>query len=48
MKHHRKIKHNEKVCHAHDLGSYTKGQGRSQVQGQNRISAITQKLLKQI
>ena len=48
MKHHRKIKHNEKVCNAHDLGSYAQGQGRSQVQGQNRISAITQKLLKQI
>ena len=28
---HRKIKHNEKVCRAHDLGSYTQGQGRSQV-----------------
>ena len=33
MKHHRKIKHNEKVCHAHDLGSYTQGQGRDQVRG---------------
>ena len=48
MKHHRKIKHNEKVCHAHDLGSYAQGQGRNQVRGQNRVSAITQKLLKQI
>ena len=45
---HRKIKHNEKVCHAHDLGSYAQGQGRSQVKGQNLVSAITQKLLKQI
>ena len=27
---HRKIKHNEKVCRAHDLGSYAQGQGRSQ------------------
>ena len=25
MKLHRKIKHNEKVCHAHDLGSYAQG-----------------------
>ena len=38
MKHHRKIKHNEKVCHAHDLGSYAKGQGRNQVRGQNSVS----------
>ena len=48
MKLHRKIKQNEKVCRAHDLGSYAKGQGRSQVKGQNFVSAITQKLLKQI
>ena len=41
---HRKIKHNEKVCRAHDLGSYAQGQGRSQVRGQNLVSAITQKL----
>ena len=33
MKHHRKIKHNENVCHAHDLGSYAQGQGRNQVRG---------------
>ena len=45
---HRKIKHNEKVCRAHDLGSYAQGQGCNQVKGQNRVSAITQKLLKQI
>ena len=37
---HRKIKHNEKVCRAHDLGSYAQGQGRSQVRGQNLVSAI--------
>ena len=43
---HRKIKHNEKVCGTHDLGSYTQGQGRIQVRGQNRVSAITQTLLK--
>ena len=43
MKHHRKIKHNKKVCHAHDLGSYAQGQGHNQVKGQNRFSAITQK-----
>ena len=34
MKRHRKMKHNEKVCCAHDLGSYAQGQGRSQVKGQ--------------
>ena len=34
-------------CVAHDLGSYAQGQGRSQVKGQNLVSAITQKLLKQ-
>ena len=43
MKLHRKIKHNNKVCRAHDLGSYAQGQGRSQVKGQNLVSAITQK-----
>ena len=48
MKLHRKMKHNEKVCRAHDLGSYAQGQGRSQVKGQNFVSAITQNLLKQI
>ena len=32
------------MCHTHDLGSYTQGQGRDQVRGQNRVSAITQKL----
>ena len=31
---HRKIEHNEKVCRAHDLGSYAKGQGHNQVKGQ--------------
>ena len=48
MEIHRKIKHNEKVCHAHDLGSHTQGQGHNQVRGHNLDSAITQKLLKQI
>ena len=48
MKLHRKIKHNKKVCRAHDLGSYAQGQGRNQVKGQNLVSAMTQKLLKQI
>ena len=48
MQLHRKIKHNEKVCGAHDFGSYAQGQGCSQVIGQNHVSAITQKLLKQI
>ena len=37
-----KIKHNEKVCHTYDLGSYAQGQGRNQIRGQNRVSAITQ------
>ena len=40
--------HNEKLCHAHDSGSYDKGQGRNQARGQNCVSAITKKLLKQI
>ena len=50
MKLHRSIKHNEKVCRPHDLGSYAQGQGqgRNQVKGKNLVSAITQKLLKQI
>ena len=43
MKLHRKIKHNENVCCAHDLGSYAQGQGHNQVRGQNHVSAITQK-----
>ena len=47
MKLHRKVKHNEKVCCAHDFGSYAQGQGRNQVRGQNRVSGITQKLQKQ-
>ena len=45
MNFHKKIKHNEKVCRAHDLGSYAQGQGRNQVKGQNLVSA---QLLKQI
>ena len=48
MKLHRKIKHNEKVCCAHDLGSDAQGQGRNQVRGQNPVSVISHKLLKQI
>ena len=48
MKHHRKIKHNENVCCAHELGSYAQGQGRNQVKDQNLVSAITQKILQQI
>ena len=31
---HRKIEHNEKVCHAQELGSYAQGQGHNQVKGQ--------------
>ena len=34
MKPHRKIKHNEKVCRAQELGSYAQGQGRNQVKDQ--------------
>ena len=30
MKLHRKLKHNEKVCHAHKLGTHNQGQGHSQ------------------
>ena len=48
MKLHRKIKHNENVCCAHDLGSDAQGQGCNQVRGQNCVSAIFHKLLKQI
>ena len=48
MKLHRKVKHIEKMCRAYDLGSYAQGQGRNQVIGQNLVTAITQKLLKQI
>ena len=33
-KFHRKIEHNEKVCHAQELGSYAKGQGHNHVRGQ--------------
>ena len=42
------MKHNENVRHTHDFGSYAQGQCRNQVRGQNCVSAITQKLLKQI
>ena len=31
---HRKIEHNEKVCHAQELGSYAQGQVHNQVKGQ--------------
>ena len=42
MKLHRKIKHNETVCRAHEIGSYTQGQGLNQVRGQNlRLSNIS-------
>ena len=30
MKLHREIRHNEKVCHAHKLGSHFQGQGQNQ------------------
>ena len=31
---HRKMEHNEKVCHVPELGSYTQGQGKIHVRGQ--------------
>ena len=31
---HRKIEHNENVCRAQELGSYTQGQGHNHVRGQ--------------
>ena len=34
MKLHRKIEHNEKVCHAQELDSYAQGQGHNKVKGQ--------------
>ena len=34
MKLHRNIEHNEKVCCAQELGSYTQGQGNNQVRSQ--------------
>ena len=34
MKLHRKIEHNEKVCRAQELGSYTQGRGHNHVRGQ--------------
>ena len=45
MKLHRKIKHNEKVCRAHDLGSYAQGQGRNQVKGQSLLQIVSQRYL---
>ena len=48
MKPYRKIKHNEKMCRAQDLGTFAQGQGCNQVRGQICVSAITQKVLKQI
>ena len=34
------------MCRAHDLGSYAQGQGRNEVKGQNRVSAISKKTAK--
>ena len=48
MKLHRKITHNKNICHAQDLGSFSQGQGHNRVRDQIRVSAVTQKLLKQI
>ena len=38
MELHRKIKHNENVCRAHDLGSYAQGQGCNQVRSKSCFS----------
>ena len=48
MRLHRKTKDNEKVCRLQYLGSYAQGLGHNQVIGQNRVSAINQKVMKQI
>ena len=42
MKLHRKVKHNEKVCSAHDLGSYAQGQGCNQVSCLSNNSKTTE------
>ena len=42
MKLHGKIEHNKKICRTQELGSCARGQG------QNHVSAVPQKLLKQI
>ena len=36
------------MCRAYALGSYAQGQGRSEVKGQNHVTAVPQKLLKQM
>ena len=43
MKLHRKRKHNEKVCHAQELGSYAQGQSHCQGLGSKQVSVITLK-----
>ena len=40
MKLHRKIEHNEKVCHAQELGSYAQSQGHNQVKGQIKAKIV--------
>ena len=47
MKLYKKMK-DKYVCHARDLGSYAQSQGHNHVTGQTCISAITQKILKQM
>ena len=42
MKLHRKIKHNEKVCHTQELASYAQGQWSNCAP--NHVSAVTYKL----
>ena len=48
IKLYRNMKDNEYVCRAQILGFFAQGQAYIQVTGQNCISAINQKLLKQI
>ena len=38
MKFHRKIKQNEKVCRAHDFGSYAQGQGHNRQRSKSCLS----------
>ena len=51
IKLHRKIKQNEKVCHAQNLVSNDQGQGHNQIKDwsfTNCMSAITQKPIKKV
>ena len=45
MELHKKIKHNENMFRAHDLGSYGQGQGRNQVRGQRSFLSNNSKTI---